>query len=186
MATSPFSHYTCSSTTPGMPRRSCSPMLHCAWRRDPSISKPKTLSLSLYLWCRDPPSKVARRSLSSQEIGGSHLPVFPRDWHSVSSAFNWHNRQVIVPETCLTDRTLSSHTFKDIQMVLMTLKVSNESLVYIAFKFQGIHFRCLPATPLATSLTIPLFYPTCYPTCYPTYYPTCCCYPTCYPTSPDS
>ena len=39
-------------------------------------------------------------------------------------------------------------------MVLMTLKVSNESLVFIAFKFQGIHFRCLPATPLAIPLAI--------------------------------
>ena len=37
-------------------------------------------------------------------------------------------------------------------MVFMTLKVSNDSLVFIAFKFQGIYFRCLPATPL----TIPL------------------------------
>ena len=36
----------------------------------------------------------------------------------------------------------------------MTLKVSNESLVFIAFKFQGIHFRCLPATPLAILLAI--------------------------------
>ena len=39
-------------------------------------------------------------------------------------------------------------------MVFMTLKVSNESLVFIAFKFQGIYFRCLPATPLTIPIAI--------------------------------
>ena len=44
-------------------------------------------------------------------------------------------------------------------MVFMTLKVSNESLVFIAFKFQGIHFRCLLATPLTIPLAILLAIP---------------------------